>query len=268
MQAPQGALGRMGPVVFSDQQQGRHLKALPIRIAEPGRSHRLRIGNPSRVGAGNIMKSFIADSSPRKAALVVGIAFITSLLLVTLVDDLLLANFVIPGDTAALARDIEADRRLFGFAVVGYLIVLALDSTIGLALYAVLRPASEDLALATSALRLLYAFTLIIGLFALSLQIIDAYGYASLKLVGYVFFAFHILVLGCAVLKSDYMPNSLGALLVLASFTYIVFFVDVQLPESLAIITMLIMASAELLLSIWLIVRRNTLPERPTGATP
>lgn len=213
------------------------------------------------------MKYPIADSSPRNAALVVGVAFITSLFFVTLVDDFLLANFVIPGDTAALARDIEADRRLFGFAVIGYLVVLALDSTIGLALYAVLRPASKHLALATAALRLSYALTLIIGVSALSLQIIDAYGYASLKLVGYVFFAFHILVLGCAVLKSDYLPNSLGALLVLASFTYIGFFADVELPEYLAIITMVIMASAELLLSIWLIAKRNTLPERPTGAT-
>ena len=67
------------------------------------------------------MKSFIAKLSTSKAAMVVGIAFITSILIVSLVDDFLLANFVVPGDTAALARDIEANGRLFGFAVVGYL---------------------------------------------------------------------------------------------------------------------------------------------------
>ena len=59
------------------------------------------------------MKSLIADLSPSKAAMVVGIAFLTSVFIVTLVDDFLLANFVVPGDTEALAGDIEANGRLF-----------------------------------------------------------------------------------------------------------------------------------------------------------
>ena len=207
------------------------------------------------------MKNHIPSLSTSKAAMTVGVAFITSIIIVTIVDDFLLANFVIPGDTAALARDIEANGRLFGFAIVSYLIVLVLDSIIGLALYVVLKPANKNLALITSALRLLFAFTVIIGLFALALQIIDVYSYASLKLVGYLFFALHILVLGYSVFKSGYIPKSLGILLILASFTYIVFFVDINLPEALMIIIMLTMAIAELLLSIWLIVKRNGLPE-------
>jgi len=207
------------------------------------------------------MKNYILNLSPSKAAMVVGIAFITSVFIVTLVDDFLLANFVVPGDTEALANDIEANGRLFYFAVVGYLVVLTLDSIIGLALYVVLKPANKNLASLTSVLRLLYAFTLVIGLFALVFQIIDAYIYASIKLVGYIFFALHILVLGYSVLKSGYIPKSLGVLLMLASFTYIVFFVEFHLPKSLMAIIMLTMAIAELSLSIWLIVKRKGLPE-------
>ena len=206
------------------------------------------------------MKKFLSNISSRKAAMTVGIAFITSIIIVTIVDDFLLANFVIPGDTAALARDVEANGRLFGFAIIGYLIVLVLDSIIGLALYVVLKPANKNLASITSALRLLYAFTVIIGLFALALQIIDVYGYASLKLIGYLFFAFHILVLGYSVFKSGYIPKSIGILLILASFTYIVFFVDLNLPEALMTIIMLTMAIAELSLSIWLLAKRKKLP--------
>ncbi|MEO9484005.1 MAG: DUF4386 domain-containing protein [Ekhidna sp.] len=205
------------------------------------------------------MKKFIIDSSPSKAAMVVGIAFITSVFIVTLVDDFLLANFIVPGDTAILASDIEADARRFGFAVAGYLLVLALDSIIGLALYIVLIPASNNLALLTAALRLLYAFTLVIGLFALVFQIIDVYGYASIKLIGYLFFGLHILVLGYSVFKSRYIPKSLGVLLMFASFTYLTFFVDFQLPEALQVMIMLTMLIAELSLSIWLIVNRNRL---------
>ncbi len=203
----------------------------------------------------------ITDLSTSKAALVIGIAFITSVLLVTVVDDFLLANFVVPGDNAALARDIEANRRLFGYAVVGYLIVLLLDSIIALALYVVLRPASKRLALFTAVLRLIYAGVLTIGLIALVSQVVDVYGYAGIKLAGYIAFALHILVLGYSVLKSGYLPRSLGILLVFASFTYGVFFVDLHLPALLAVITMLVMLIAELSLSIWLMVKRNSLPK-------
>jgi len=150
---------------------------------------------------------------------------------------------------------------LFGYAVVGYLLVLLLDSIIGLSLYVVLRPANKGRAVLTATLRLLYVFVLVIGLFALVFQAIDAYGYASIKLVGYLFFALHLLVLGYTVLKSGYVPKSLGVLLMLASFTYITFFVDLSLPEPLKVMIMLIMALAELSLSIWLIVKRNSLPE-------
>jgi hypothetical protein len=207
------------------------------------------------------MKNFIANFSINKAAMVVGIAFITSVFIVTLIDDFLLANFVVPGDTEALASDIEADSRLFGFAVVGYLLVLALDSIIGLALYVVLKPANKNLASLTAVLRLLYACTLVIGLFCLAFQMIDVYGYESIKLFGYIIFALHILVLGYSVFKSRYIPKSLGILLVVASFTYIVFFVDLNLSETLQVIIMSTMLVAELSLSIWLIVKRKSLPE-------
>ena len=206
------------------------------------------------------MNFSLSNISSRKAAMVVGVAFIISVFIVTLVDDFLLANFVVPGDTATLARDIEENKRVFGFAVIGYLLVLALDSIIGLALYVVLKPANKNLALLTGALRLLYACLLIIGLFALVFQTIDVYGYASIKLLGYLFFALHILVLGYAVFKSEYIPKSLGVLLMFASFTYVVFFVDINLPETINAGIMVIMGLAEFLLSIWLLAKRKKLP--------
>jgi len=206
------------------------------------------------------MKYFIANLSTSKAAMVVGIAFITSIIIVTIVDDFLLANFVVPGDTAALARDIESNGKLFGFAVVGYLLVLVLDSIIGLALYVVLKPSNKNLALLTATLRLLYAGILVMGLFALVIHVVDVYGYATIKLFGYTFFSLHILVLGYSVFKSGYIPKILGVLLIIASFTYIVFFIDLHLSEILEVIIMLTMAIAEFSLSIWLMVKRSMLP--------
>ena len=74
-------------------------------------------------------------------------------------------------------------------------------------------------------------------------------------------FALHIFVLGYAVFRSGYIPKIIGILLVVASFTYVVFFVDLHLPETLLVVTMLIMAVAELSLSVWLIVKRDQLPQ-------
>ncbi len=207
------------------------------------------------------MKNLISNLSTSKAAMIVGVAFISSIFIVSFIDDFLLANFVVPGDTEVLIRDIKSSGRKFAFAVVGYLLVLALDSIIGLALYVVLKPANKKLALLTAALRILYACILISGLFALVSQIVDVYGYANIKLFGYIFFALHILVLGYAVFKSGYIPKSLGILLIVASFTYIVFFVDFDLSEIFQVIIMLTMAIAELSLSIWLMWKRNRLPK-------
>jgi len=207
------------------------------------------------------MKNLAASLSTSKAAMVVGIAFITSVIIVSLIDDVLLANFVVPGDTAALSKDIEANRTLFVFAVIGYLLVLSLDSIIGLALYVVLKPANTIFALLTAVLRLLYVCILVSGLLALVFQFIDVYGYASIKLFGYVFFALHIFILGYSVFRSGYIPKIIGILLIISSFAYIAFFVDLDLSELLQVFIMLTMAIAELSLSIWLLVKRNTLPK-------
>jgi len=207
------------------------------------------------------MKNYILRLTSNTAAIVIGVAFIISVIIVTIVDDFLLSNFVVPGDVDALAYDIENNRRLFGLATIGYFIVLILDSIIGLALYVVFKHTSKNLATLTTTMRLLYAFILLLGLFALAFHVIDAYGYATIKLVGYLFFALHIFTLGCVVLKSDFIPKFFGALLILASFTYITFFVDFPLPELIKIIFMLTMAIAELALSIWLMIKRNELPK-------
>ena len=214
-----------------------------------------------------VMNNSISNISISKAALTVGIAFVTSVVLVTIVDDLLLANFVVPGDAKQLALDISANAKLFDLAVVGYLLVLALDTIIGLALYIVLKPADEIRALLAATLRIVYATLLVADVLALKLQWIDVDGYAQVKLAGYVFFALHLFALGYAVLKSGYIPKTLGTFLIVASFTYLIFFVDIRLPEVLTVSVMFIMALAEIALSVWLIVKRSSLPENSAQIT-
>lgn len=205
----------------------------------------------------------IADISQRKAALIVGIAFITSFFLAIIVGDFLLQNFITPGDAAALAKDIKANENIFHMAVVLFVIILSLDAAIALALYVVLKPANKKLASVSGTLRLLYACIMVISVFALVLQFIDVYSYGIIKLwIGYLLFTCHLFVTGYSVFKSGYIPKVLGGLLMIVSFCYIpAFYLDFLFPVEILLIFMVCMIMGELSLSLWLILKSAKLPE-------
>ena len=207
------------------------------------------------------MKNPIANISQQKAAIVVGIAIIISYFLAFFVDDFLLPNFIRPGDTAALARDIKANEMLFGIAVIGYLCILTCDAAVALGLYVILKPVNKNLAALTAVLRLLYVAFAVISIFALVFQFIDVYSYETIKLIGYIFFTGHLFVTGYSVFKSGYIPRVLGVLLIVASFCYVIFYVNFLVPEALLLIFMLFMIIGELSLSLWLLLKGAKLPD-------
>jgi len=209
------------------------------------------------------MTNRLANISQRKAAIVVGTAFIISLFLAIIVGNFILPNFINPGDTAALANDIKANERLFSIAVIVYLIILALDAAIALALYIVLKPANKILASLSGIFRLLYAAIAVISVFALAFQFIDVYSYETIKLwIGYLFFTCHVFVTGYAVFKSGYIPRVLGILLIIASFCYVMaFYVSFLVPEALLLIFMVFMIIGELSLSLWLLLKNAKISE-------
>jgi hypothetical protein len=210
----------------------------------------------SKKERGKGMIDRLADISQRKAAIVAGSAFIISFVLVILVGNFILQNFLVPGDSAALANDIKANEMQFDLAVAGYLAILALDAVIAVALYIVLKLADRKLASLSGGLRLLYVSTMVISVLALAFQFIDVYGYGTIKLIGYLFFTCHIFVTGYTVFKSGYIPRILGVLLVIASFSYVIaFYVSSLVPEALLVICMLFMITGELSLSLWLLFK-------------
>ncbi len=207
------------------------------------------------------MTNHIANISKRTASIVVGISLIIMLFLAIFIDDFILPNFIRPGDTAALAKDIKANEMLFRIAVVVYLIILVLDAAIALALYVVLKTANKNLALLTATLRLLYTVIVVVGVLALVFQFIDVYSYETIKIIGYIFFTCHLFVTGYSVFKSGYIPRVLGVSLIIASFCYITFYITFPLPEALLLIFMVLMAIGEMSLGIWLLVKGAKIPE-------
>jgi hypothetical protein len=210
------------------------------------------------------MTNRIANISQRKAAIVVGTAFIISLFLAIIVGNFILPNFINPGDAAALANDIKANEMLFSIAVIVYLIILALDAVIALALYIVLKPANKILASLSGIFRLLYAAIAVISVFALAFQFINVYSYETIKLwIAYLFFTCHLFVTGYSVFKSGYIPRGLGILLIIDSFCYIMaFYLSFLVPEALLPIFMMFMIIGELSLSLWFLLKNSKIHER------
>ncbi|GAG66478.1 unnamed protein product [marine sediment metagenome] len=208
------------------------------------------------------MKNLITKISQSQAARIVGIAFIISFILAIIVGNFILPNFINPGDTEALANDIEDNEQLLSTAVVGYLLILAFDTAIALGLFILLKPTNRILAFLSGNLRLLYVATMVISVLALTFQFIDVSSYGTIKLIGYLFFTCHIFVTGYTVYISGYIPRIFGVLLMLAFFSYILaFYLSFLVPEALLLIFMLFMIIGELSLSLWLLFKGGKIPE-------
>jgi hypothetical protein len=211
------------------------------------------------------MKNLIAIISQRKAARIVGLAFIISFILAVFVGNFVIQNFINPGDTEELANDIEDDKHLLNTAVVGYLIILSLDTAIALGFFILLKPTNRILAALSGNLRLLYVIVMVISVLALAFQFIDVYSYGTTKLIAYLFFTCHILVTGYTVFISGYIPRIFGILLILAFFSYVLaFYLSNFVPEALLYIFMLFMIIGELSLSVWLLLKAKNFPEIAT----
>ena len=202
------------------------------------------------------------DMSIGQTGRIVGTAFIVSFIIVVIVGNFILPNFVNPGDTEELENDIKDNERFFNIAVVGYLIVLSLDAVIALGIIIVLKPANRPLAYLSGNLRFLYVVLGVTSVLALAFHLIDVEDYGTLKLIGYLFFTSHIFVTGYTVFISGYIPRVFGVLLMLAFISYILaFYLSFLVPEAVLMIFMLLMIIGELSLSSWLVLRSAKLDE-------
>src|SRR5271166_3956727 len=98
----------------------------------------------------------------RQAALVAGISYL--LMPVAYAEFAIYPKLVIPGNIEQTSQNIVAHGRLFGAAILCYLITFVLDVVIAWALYVLLVPVNRSLSLLTAWFRLMYTA---LGLFSL-----------------------------------------------------------------------------------------------------
>jgi len=192
------------------------------------------------------------------------------------------SKLVVSRDAAATAANIMSSESLFRLGFSGELLHLACDVAVAMLLYALLRPVDRNLALLAAFMR--RACDLILATASLShfaaLHLLGGADYLktfqpdqlqSLALLamklhgdGYaislVFFAFACFSLGYLIFRSEYLPRTIGALLIVAGACYLInSFAYFLFPATAAALfnagILLPCFVAELSLTLWLLVK-------------
>ena len=180
------------------------------------------------------MASRATGTSPLVYARVAGFGYLMIFAFSIFANVFALGKLIVSEDATTTADNIIASETLFRLGIASWIVVYTADLIVTWALYILLQPVNRSLSLLAAWFRLV--FVAIIGINTLNLfvvlQLAKDTDYAQLTLVlnayaygetiSFVFFGFHILVLGYLIFKSDYLPRILGLLLIVAALGYIV----------------------------------------------
>ena len=214
-----------------------------------------------------------AGASQRRVALTAGIGLLLMAVLAPFAYFFVLQGMVEPADAVATVDNITASEGLFRIGIAAWLVVIALDVVVAWALYVLLRPVNEALAVLVAWLRLVYTAIFAIAvanLFdvaqllggaegsALGPDQLQAQVMSSIASfengwdIGLAVFGLHLLGLGVLLIGSSIFSKVLGALVIVAGGGYLVDSMgEILIPGyavSLAVFTFV----GEVLLIVWL----------------
>ena len=185
-----------------------------------------------------------AKFSPQLYARICGVLYLYIFVAGSFAELFVRSKLVVTRDAAATAANIMANESMFRLGFSGELLHLAFDVAVAVILYALLRPVDRNVALLAAFMRL--ACDVILAVASLShfaaLQLLGGADYLktfqpdqihSLALLamklhgdGYaislVFFGFACLSLGYLIVRSGYLPRTIGALLAIAGACYLI----------------------------------------------
>jgi hypothetical protein len=189
-------------------------------------------------------------------------------------------RLVVYGDAAATATNIMAHQRLYRLGACAWLIALTCATVVALLLYDLLKPVSKSVSLLAAFFRLMFVAIMAVNTLTFFapltflggthfLTVFKTDQLQALTLVchtwfntGYnismVFWGLHIILIGCLIFRSTFLPRILGALLAIGGLGYLTnSFADFLAPafgDALGLYIVVPGAVAELLLILWLLV--------------
>jgi hypothetical protein len=238
----------------------------------------------------NIEISNMSNVSLRAAALIAGLGYLVIFITGIFANFFVIENMIVPGNAAATVKNIVDNESLYRIGILSFIIMVIFDVVLAWALYILLKPVNKSLSLLSAWLRLVNAtifgialynllnvlllingadYLAVIGadrLHAQAMLYLDAFNY--IWLLGLVFFAFHLFVLGYLAFKSGYIPRIIGALLIIAGLGYLVdslaHFLLSNYANYEAIFSIVVVVPGvvgELSFTIWLLIKGAGIPE-------
>ena len=214
------------------------------------------------------MKINIAEISHRKVAKAAGLGYLI-IILAGFFAFFVLSTLLVPGAAAKTANNIKVNEWLFRIMIISFIIMLIFDIVVGVLLYVVFIPVNKMLSLLAVIFRLIQAIFIAISL---GFLIIEPLSFNYVYLIGQVFFALYLLLLGSLVMKSGYIPKIIGILLIvggalgylLESLMYFLLpnYVAIALPG------LMVGTIAEIAITLWLILKGNKTPEISNNEEP
>lgn len=220
----------------------------------------------------------------RKAAIITGTAMFIMAIYAAIAFGGIHSSLIVNGDGAATMSNIRESISLFRAEIFCWLIILLCDITVSWSLYIYLKQVDNSLSQLGAWLRLIYSAILGIAvakLILISLLLSEDSNLAAIPAdqlqaqlmlfvnafdniwsMGLVIFGFHLLIIGYLILNARFIPNFLGALIIIAAFSYITthsFHLFLPQYEKITIllenILSLPMALGELGLGLWLLIK-------------
>jgi hypothetical protein len=211
----------------------------------------------------------------RQAALIAGFSYL--LMPVTLAEFYINPKLLISGNIEQTAQNIVTHGRLFGVAILCYLITLILDVVIAWALYILFVPVNRAVSLLTAWFRLMYTAIALFALLNLTtvyrllatpdylasfgsgplhaqiMLLLNSYRYDwSISLI---IFGIHLGLLGYLIYRSGYIPKLIGMLLLLDGLGWIITPLKPYLYPGANLGFFFPISFVELLLPLWLVIK-------------
>jgi hypothetical protein len=222
-----------------------------------------------------------AEISPQIYARVGGGLYLIIIVAGAAGELLVRGSSVVPGNAAATAHNIMASPSLWRTGIAGDLVMHLCDVPLMLVFYLLLRPVNSSLALLAvlfnltqTAVLVANKLNLLLPLFllgdaeylkAFTPEQLQALSYVSLRThdngfgVGLIFFGAACLVVGYLIIRSGYLPRTLGVLMQIAGICYITnsfaLILSPSLGSRLFPFILLPPFVAELSMALWLLVK-------------
>ena len=217
----------------------------------------------------------------RQAALIAGFSYLLGP--VTYAEFSIYPRLVIPTNIEQTVQNLAAHQGLFAAAILCYLVEFIEDIVIAWALYVLLVPVNRAMSLLTAWFRLMYTAIAFFGMLKLvavfrlvnTPDFLAAFGASPLRAevklllgtfrddwsIGLVLFGIHLVLLGCLIFRSRYMPRWLGALLIIDGLGWVIDSLQPYLYPSAQLKFLFLTFFGEVFLMLWLLLRGWTIQE-------